>query len=962
MHCAQKCRTLLPHNKALTAVLRSHFKLIPYGTTPTTYTTAISGKSTPTAQLDLCQTLAELPKNFDPIDSEEKIYRWWEESGYFEPNLNSEECFMIPMPPPNVTGRLHMGHAMFVTMQDVMIRFARMQGKSALWIPGTDHAGIATQMVVEKMLKQNESIDRVSLGREKFEERVWKWKSEYGGFITQQLRRLGASCDWSRERFTLDDQLSIAVSEAFIRLHEKGLIYKGTYLVNWSPSLQTAVSDLEVEYSEELGTLYYFKYPLTGSNNGGGFIPVATTRPETILGDTAIAVHPMDDRFRHLIGQKCTVPMMDREVQIISDNYVDPQFGTGALKITPGHDPADYEIGKRLNLDVINIMNKDGSLNANAGRYEGLDRFQARRQLWEDMESAGLTIKTEKYLTRVPRSQRGGEIIEPLISEQWFVKMEELANRALEAVATGSVKITPGHFTQVFNNWLENIKDWCISRQLWWGHRIPVWYPKNTSETDYIVARSHSEALKLAKERYGVDIELKQDPDVLDTWFSSGLWPFSILGWPDETSTDFQRFYPAQVLETGHDILFFWVARMIMMGLEFTNRPPFSLVYLHGLVRDEQGRKMSKSLGNVIDPLDLVSKYGADPLRYTMVTGITTGQDLNLNLEKFTSSRHFTNKLWNIGKFIGMNLPSDPAELDALKRVNFAKKESMEGLPLMERWIISRLHQTVDRVTELMERFDLSEAGRELYQFIWFDFADWYIEGAKTRLNSTQSSNGKLCQQVLIYSYDKILKLIHPFMPFISERLWQALPHEGESLIIALWPEKNAFVDEPDLQNFGKLQSIVRAVRNARAEYNVDQAKKIPGEIIVSKKDLLESLEAESKVIVLLAKMEEENFKFSSEKSDQKSEEMVTLIAENGIEVKLPMSGIYDADKERERLQKQKLKLEKELLGFDNRLENQNFISKAPEKVVEDVRQKRKEAQNKLIQIDEKLLILSNVK
>lgn len=730
--------------------------------------------------------------------------------------------------------------------------------------------------------------------------------------------------------------------------------------MNWSPSLQTAVSDLEVEYSEELGTLYYFKYPLVGQRDE--YLPVATTRPETILGDTAIAVHPDDDRYRHLIGESCSVPMTSRQIRIIGDSYVDREFGTGALKITPGHDPADYEIGKRLDLDMINLMNKDGTLNSNAGKYCGMDRFEAREHLWSDMESAGLILKTEKYLTRVPRSQRGGEIIEPIISEQWFVKMDELAKQALNSVKKGEIKITPLHFTQVFNNWLENIKDWCISRQLWWGHRIPVWYPKGANKDLYIVARTQSEALELAKERFGSDVEISQDPDVLDTWFSSGLWPFSILGWPQEDTLDFKKYYPTQVLETGHDILFFWVARMIMLGLEFTNQPPFSLVYLHGLVRDENGRKMSKSLGNVIDPLDLVDQYGADPLRYTMVTGITTGQDLNLNLEKFTSSRHFTNKLWNIGKFLGMNLPSDPVQLEFLKDLDFSCEGSLEGLPLMERWILSRLHQTIDRVTELMERFDLSEAGRELYQFIWFDFADWYIEGAKTRFasNSTPTMSQN-CQRVLVYCFDKILKMMHPFMPFISERLWQALPHEGESLILAPWP-KSSIVDHPSLQNFTKIQSIIKSIRNARAEYNVDQAKKIPGEIIISDKGLLETLKTEAKVVVLLAKMEEERMTFETKMDDQKSERMVTLVAENGIEVRLPMSDLYDVEKERERLQKQKIKIEKEFNGFALRLENQNFVSKAPQNVVEDVRQKCNEAQTKLKQIDEKLILLTNTK
>ena len=706
------------------------------------------------------------------------------------------------------------------------------------------------------------------------------------------------------------------------------------------------------------------RYPIADSDKHD-HIPVATTRPETILGDTAVAVHPSDERYRHLIGKKCIVPMTHRQIEIVADDYVDMEFGTGALKITPGHDPNDYDIGQRLQLKIINILNKDGTLNENSGKYAGLDRFEARKALWSDMEAAGLTLKTERYQMRVPRSQRGGEIIEPLVSKQWFVKMESLAKPALDAVRLGAVKITPSHFEQIFNNWLENIKDWCISRQLWWGHRIPVWYvrsesPQATADS-YIVARSYTEALSEAKKLYGDTVELVQDPDVLDTWFSSGLWPFSTQGWPDTSDPDFQRFYPADVLETGHDILFFWVARMIMMGIEFTGKPPFSLVYLHGLVRDEQGRKMSKSLGNVIDPMDLVSQYGADPLRYTMVTGIAMGQDLNLNLEKFTSARHFANKLWNIGKFIGMNLPSHPNECESLADVDFSRVDSILSLPVVERWIISRLHQLVDRMTALQERYDLSEAGRELYEFIWFDFADWYVEAAKTRLAPTADSfRRRQSQSVLVYCFDRILTVMHPYMPFISERLWQAMPHRGISLAMRSWPETDAVVDDDSLMFVDVLQSIVRAVRNARAEYHVDQGRSIPGSVVIPDRQLLEVIQSEADVVTLLAKMRSDQTDFVASLPDGAAtkEEMITLIVKNGIEVVLPMSGLFDPAKERERLEKQKAKVAKEFEGLQKRLQNESFLQKAPADVVDAVRSKCHEAEAQLAQISSKIASL----
>lgn len=912
----------------------------------------------------------ELPKNFDPAASEEGLYQWWESSGYFKPDeAAAGEPYVISMPPPNVTGKLHMGHAMFATLQDIMARFQRMRGRPTLWLPGTDHAGIATQMVVEKQLAA-QGRDRRSMGREAFEAEVWAWKAQYGGFITQQLRRLGASCDWSRERFTLDSGLSESVLEAFVRLHEKGLIYRGSYMVNWSPGLQTAVSDLEVEYSEEPGTLYYFKYPVADSDE---YLPVATTRPETILGDTAVAVHPEDDRYKHLVGREAVVPMSGgRRIRIIADEYVDREFGTGALKITPGHDVNDYEIGKRFSLETVNIMNDDGTLNAAAGAYAGLDRFAARKQLWADMEEQGLVIKQEPYQMRVPRSQRGGEIVEPLVREQWFVRMEPLAKPALEAVASGDIRILPERFEKVYNFWLENIKDWCISRQLWWGHRIPVWYVFDSEEAAaaasssdrYVVAKSEAAAREQAVQQYGEGVVLKQESDVLDTWFSSGLWPFSTLGWPAATP-DLERFYPTTVMETGHDILFFWVARMIMMGLEFTGRPPFSTVYLHGLVRDEKGRKMSKSLGNVVDPVETIQQYGADALRFTLATGTSPGQDLNLSLDRVNSARNFTNKLWNAGKFVLFNLEKvDDAEWQRLAGVDLGSAESTAGLALPERWVVSALHRTVRESTAAHERFDFGEAGRLLYEFVWSDFADWYIEAAKARLYGGDEAAAAQTRAVLVYVYDKILKLAHPFMPFITEEMWQATPHVGEALIAAPWPSAEAAVDGAADAQFEALQAAVRAVRNTRAEYGVEPGRKIAATVRVDDAELRAALQAEAPVLALLAKLDAEQLTFvGSEEgaamAGQKGQ--IELVVGEGIEVFLPMAGLFDAAKEIERLQKQQSKLEKELAGLNGRLSNPKFVDKAPEKVVAEARQQAAEMGEQLAQIADKIAKFSSL-
>jgi len=771
-----------------------------------------------------------LPKTYDFSSTERRIYEMWQQNGYFKPWNDPEEPgfdplikpFVISIPPPNVTGELHLGHAMFVSMEDLMIRYHRMKGIPTLWVPGTDHAGIATQLQVEKSLEV-EGLTREEIGREQFLERTWEWKTKYGGIITQQIRRLGASCDWDRERFTLDEGLSRAVREAFVRLYEKGLIYRGPRLINWSPGLKTAVSDLEVEYTEEPGRLYYFKYMLTDSDDGE-YIPVATTRPETILGDTGVAVHPEDRRYRHFIGRKAIVPILGREIPVIADDYVDREFGTGALKITPGHDPNDFLIGEKHNLEVISVLDESARVNMHGGPYAGQDRFEARANLWGDMKSAGLVLKEEDYTLNVPRSQRGGEIIEPMVSTQWFVRMDSLAEAALQVVRDGRIRIVPDHFTRVYYNWLENIQDWCISRQLWWGHRIPVWYCSDCSEM--IVARQDPDSCPAC----GSD-QLEQDPDVLDTWFSSGLWPFSTLGWPDETP-DLKYFYPTSYMETGYDILFFWVARMIMSGLEYTGEIPFHTVYLHGLIRDESGRKMSKSYGNVIDPLVVMDELGTDALRFTLLVGSTPGKDTNLSIKKVEANRNFANKMWNAGRFITGALPQAPADA--------------AGAPewtLADGWIWARLKILTRDVERLFQNFQYGEAGRQIYEFFWSDFADWYLEIAKLQL-AQDGDRAFYTADLMTRVYDIVLRMLHPYTPFVTEELWGYLkgacmghsdrltPQDGswaEALIVARWPEgiEDEGWEQETIKRFQQIQEIVRQIRNLWAERSISPSRRL---------------------------------------------------------------------------------------------------------------------------------------
>jgi len=956
--------------------------------------------------------------SYDPTSFESSVYNWWETAGCFDPDAkqspetalaNGRDPYILPMPPPNVTGRLHMGHAIFVALQDVLARFHRMRGRPVLWTPGTDHAGIATQLQVEKLLaiegKRRGTEEEIAaaltedekaklVGRDEFLDRVWEYKEEQGGAITMQLRSLGASADWSRERFTMDPALSVGVSEAFCRLHDRGLVYRGTYMVNWSPGLMTAVSDLEVEYSEEEGKLYYFKYLVESEDEEGmpageeEYLAVATTRPETIFGDTAVCVNPEDERYTHLIGKRVLVPMStypdgkSRSIPIIADDYVDMEFGTGALKITPGHDPNDYEIGKKHDLEIMNVMNKDATMNSNCGdRYSGLDRFEARTKLWEDMEDAGLVIKAEPHMQRVPRSQRGGEIIEPLVSKQWFVKTEGMGAKALEAVKGGDITIVPQRFEKVWYSWLTDVRDWCVSRQLWWGHRIPVWYVGNDNEDEYIVARNEEEARSKAIEAgHPADVTLRQEEDVLDTWFSSGLWPFATVGWPQDEEkadpmSDLARFYPGTCLETGYDILFFWVARMVMLGIELTGVSPFQVIYLHGLVRAADGTKMSKTKGNVVDPLITVGEYGADSLRYSLVTGVTPGQDIPLNMDKIAANKAFANKLWNCCKFVTDNALKDVEgeELASLAVTGPMGKEEFDTLALPERYIISKCHELVESVTSDIEKYQLGAAGSKIYEFLWDQYADWYIEISKTRLYEGFGGGGddaKTAQRVLVYILDTSMRLLHPYMPFVTEQLWHHLPRAPQTdgmaanaLMLADWPQMDDTVplvtDKDAIATFECFQALTRSIRNARAEYNVEQGKKISATIVAPAGHLKEAIETELKSLVMLAKLDPDHVAVVEAGSDEAkavaASDSAQLVVQDGIEAYLPRSGLIDAEKEKARLEKQSTKLTKEIEKLAGRLQSKGFTDKAPPAVVDKVRAELAELEDQASKVQSSL-------
>ncbi|MEX1071749.1 MAG: valine--tRNA ligase, partial [Anaerolineales bacterium] len=852
--------------------------------------------------------MTELPKTYDFKSTEERIYARWEEQGFFQPRNDprkpgfdpNKKPFVISIPPPNVTGELHLGLALFVAMEDLMIRYQRMKGVPALWVPGSDHAGIATQLKVEEAILRTEEVTREELGREEFLKRTWAWKEKYGSIITSQIRRLGASCDWTRERFTLDEGLSVAVREAFVRLYEKGLIYRGPRLINWSPGLRTAVSDLEVEYSEEEGLLYFFKYRIKDSDE---FIPVATTRPETILGDTGVAVHPSDERYKKFIGKTALVPMLDRQIPVIGDEYVDREFGSGALKITPGHDANDYAIGERHKLPVISVLDEAAHINANGGPYSGMDRFDARKKIWADMQAAKLTIKTEKQMQRIPRSQRGGEVIEPMISTQWFVTIQPLADAALKSVDDGRIRIIPDHFGKVYRNWMENIQDWCISRQLWWGHRIPVWH---APDGILFCARSEEEAYAQARKKLGKDVELTQDPDVLDTWFSSGLWPFSTLGWPEETP-DLKYFYPTSVLETGYDILFFWVARMIMMGLEFTGKEPFHTVYLHGIIRDEFGRRMSKTLGNGIDPLEVMDKFGTDALRFTLLVGSSPGQDVNVSLEKVAANRNFANKLWNAGRFVIGALESAPKEM----------KGELEW-SLADSWIWARLKKVLADCKRLFENYQYGEAGRQIYDFFWSEFADWYIEIAKGQLAEGGDRAFKTAD-LLVHMLDNCLRLLHPYTPFVTEELWghlkaATIAHSPqinaekkgewpEALIVAEWPEpiEEEGWEPAILTSFAIFQDVVRSIRNLRAEKGVKPGQKLAA--VIATKECFDDLTQERKALAALAQLDESRLQITKEMGKVPVGH-VSLVA-GPVEIYLPLEELTDPAEEKARMQKE---------------------------------------------------------
>lgn len=889
-------------------------------------------------------TKHELPKTYDFKSTESRIYEMWEAGGYFKPWNDPNkpgfdpnvEPFVIAIPPPNVTGELHIGHPIFISIEDLMVRYHRMKGFPTLWVPGTDHAGIATQLMVERHLLKTEEVTREELGREEFIKRTWDWKNKYGSIITNQIRRLGASCDWSRERFTLDPGLSRAVREAFVRLYEKGLIYRGPRLINWSSGLKTAVSDLEVEYSEEEATLYYFKYKLADSDE---YIPVATIRPETILGDTAVAVHPDDERYKKFIGRKAVVPILGRDIPVIADDYVSMEFGTGALKITPGHDPNDYAIAQRHNLPIISILDKEARINENGGQYQGQDRFEARKNFWSDMKKAGLVIKTEPYRTTIPRTQRGGEIVEPMISTQWFVTIEPLAKAALEAVRDGRIKIVPERFEKTYFNWLENIRDWCISRQLWWGHRIPVWYCPDGHMT---VAREDPTQCGTCGSK-----DIHQDEDVLDTWFSSGLWPFSTLGWPDETP-DYKYFYPTTYMETGYDILFFWVARMIMMGLEFTGEIPFHTVYLHGLVRDEIGRKISKTTGNVIDPLVLMDEFGTDALRFTMLVGSTPGNDTNVGPKKVESNRNFANKIWNVGRFV-INAIASLSD-DGQQTMDHDQSSMINGqdYTLADSWIWARLQQLVRDVERLFQTFQYGEAGRQIYEFLWSDFADWYVEVAKGQL--TNESTRARTIETLVRVFDMALRLLHPFTPFVTEELWGHLRRAvmdasisniavewPDVLIIARWPEprKPEGWEESKITDFELMQEIVRSTRNVRAEKGVAPSKRIAATIAGGAK--MDLLKEQSKVLAALAGLSESELKITESLTD-KPKDVIALVV-GSVEIYLPLAGMVDIAEEKTRLEKELKDAESHIERLEKLLAG-DFANKAPAALVQKERDK----------------------
>lgn len=879
-----------------------------------------------------------IPTVYDPQSFEKKWYQFWEENQLFHAEVERDKKpFSIVIPPPNVTGQLHMGHALDNTLQDIQIRWRRMQGYNTLWMPGSDHAGIATQIKVEEMLRNEQGLSRHDIGREKFIEHVWEWKHQYGSKITKQLRGLGASCDWQRERFTMDEGCSEAVREVFVSLYEKGLIYQGHRITNWCPRCSTALSDIEVEHEDKPGHLYHLRYQVEGSDE---FVEIATTRPETMLGDTGVAVHPEDERYTHLIGKKLILPIVGRKIPVFADEYVDPKFGTGVVKVTPAHDPNDFEMGQRHGLEQIVVLNDDATMADNTGKYKGMDRYECRKVLLEDLKALGNLVSIEEHNHAVGHCQRCHTVVEPMISKQWFVKMESLAKPAMEAVTSGKIQFVPERFTKIYLNWLESIRDWCISRQLWWGHRIPAWYCDECGET-FVSREDLSVCSKCGK-------ALRQDEDVLDTWFSSALWPFSTMGWPKDTE-ELKQFYPTSVLVTGYDIIFFWVARMIMMGLEFKQEIPFKHVFIHGLVRDSQGRKMSKSLGNGIDPVEVIEKYGADTLRFMLITGNTPGNDMRFYWERVEATRNFANKLWNASRFVLMNLEGFDA----------AFRPKQEDYTLADRWILSRYAKTVADVTNNLERFELGEAGRALYDFIWNEFCDWYIEMAKARLyNKDAVTARQTAQYVLCYVLENTLKLLHPFMPYITEEIWQHIPHEGISIMVAKYPcGEEEKIDELAETSMNAIMDTIKSIRNMRAEVNVAPGKKSEVILTFATDELKEVFIQNEGYLKVLAGAEPVAI---LEADAQKPENAMTAVV-NGVEVYLPLKGLIDVEKETARLNKELATLDKELARVSGKLSNAGFVAKAPAEVIAKEKEKQKGFEEKRIAINERLTYLASL-
>ena len=875
--------------------------------------------------------MKELPKVYEPQQVESSIYEMWMENDCFKATPDPDKKpYSIVMPPPNVTGQLHMGHALDATLQDILTRYKRMQGYSALWLPGTDHAGIATQIKVEEELRVNEGKTRYDLGREKFLERVWAWKEKYGNRIVQQQKKLGVSCDWSRSRFTMDEGCSKAVREAFCEMYEKGLIYKGSRIINWCPHCLTALSDAEVEYADKPGHLWYIRYPLA---DGSGDIVVATTRPETMMGDTGVAVNPEDEKFKHLIGKTCILPIMNREIPIVGDEYCEIGFGTGAVKMTPAHDPNDFEVGLRHNLEVIRVLNDDGTVNENGGKYCGMDRYECRKAIVADLEAEGYLVKTEPYSHNVGTCYRCHNDVEPLISAQWFVKMKPLAEEAIRVIKDGTIKFVPERFSKTYLNWMENVHDWCISRQLWWGHQIPAWY---CDECGHINV-SREDPTKC--EKCGCP-QLTREEDVLDTWFSSGLWPFSTLGWPDLDSEDLKYWYPTTDMVTGYDIIFFWVARMVVSGMEQMKKEPFKTVFIHGLVRDDKGRKMSKSLGNGIDPLEMAEKYGADALRFNLITGNSPGNDMRFYVEKCEAMRNFANKIWNASRYVLMNLTIGEPGLPA-----------REDLEQEDKWVLSKLNTLIREVTANLDAYEIGVASSKVYDFIWDTYCDWYIELTKTRLYSENEKSKLAAQKVLVYVLDQTLRLLHPFMPFITEEIWQAIPHAGKFLISAEWPvyrEEFAFGAEEAAME--QIIEAITALRARRAEMNVPMSKKVNLTIAASQPEVFEAGKA---FFLRLAGAEDVKVCGMEAAEAASGDDGLVEVTTHAARLFMPLAELVDFEKELARIAKEKENCLKQIALFESKLSNEAFVSRAPDKVVNDQKEKLAKNQALLAQLIE---------